>query len=53
MTQDDIYTLIGSLGIVPVVNIENPEKAERLALSLIEGGIPCKSSVYHSACSDC
>ena len=41
MTQDDIYTLIGSLGIVPVVNIENPEKAERLALSLIEGGIPC------------
>ncbi len=36
----DIFKLIGEKGIVPVINIENPEQAVPLAAALTAGGLP-------------
>ena len=39
--MNDVVTKIEELRIVPVVCIENPDDANRLADALIEGGLPC------------
>ncbi len=44
-----ILEQIGLIGIVPVVAIEDAEKAERLAGALKEGGIPCVEITFRTA----
>ena len=39
--MNEIVTQIENLKVVPVVAIENPHDANRLADALIEGGLPC------------
>ena len=40
MTKDELFTTFHDIGLVPVVKIEDAEKAVPLAKALIDGGIP-------------
>ena len=39
MTKDELYTFFHDSGIVPVVKIDDAEKAVPLAKAMIDGGI--------------
>ncbi len=45
----EILKKIGEIGIVPVVKIDDVEKAVPLAKSLIKGGIPCAEITFRTA----
>ena len=43
---------IGKLGLVPVVVLEDPEDAEKLAKALVEGGLPVAEVTFRTARAD-
>jgi 2-dehydro-3-deoxyphosphogluconate aldolase/(4S)-4-hydroxy-2-oxoglutarate aldolase len=43
---------IGKTGIVPVIKIDDPEKALPLARALVEGGIPCAEVTFRTAAGE-
>ncbi|MDR2476710.1 MAG: bifunctional 4-hydroxy-2-oxoglutarate aldolase/2-dehydro-3-deoxy-phosphogluconate aldolase, partial [Treponema sp.] len=45
----EVLEKIGSIGIVPVIKIDDPEKAVPLARALIAGGIPCAEITFRTA----
>lgn len=47
--MDKIINELRSIGIVPVIEIEDPEKAVSLAGALIEGGINCAEVTFRTA----
>jgi len=47
MTQ--VLTQIRKFGVVPVVTIEDPEDASKLADALLEGGLPCMEVAFRTA----
>ena len=48
MTKDELYTFFHDSGIVPVVKIDDAEKAVPLAKALIDGGIPCAEITFRT-----
>jgi 2-dehydro-3-deoxyphosphogluconate aldolase/(4S)-4-hydroxy-2-oxoglutarate aldolase len=40
---------LGKIGIIPVIKIDDPDKAAPLAKALIEGGIPCAEVTFRTA----
>lgn len=46
--MDDILKRIGELGIVPVIKIEDVEKAVPLAQALYNGGLPCAEITFRT-----
>lgn len=47
--MNDILKRIGEMGIVPVIKIEDVEKAVPLAQALIDGGLPCAEITFRTA----
>ena len=45
----DLEKTIENLGLVPVIVINNADKAEGLAKALIDGGIPCAEVTFRTA----
>ncbi len=48
MTNDELFTYFHDLGIVPVVKIDDANKAENLAKAMIEGGLPCAEVTFRT-----
>ena len=48
MTKDERFTTFHEIGLVPVVKIEDAEKAVPLAKALIDGGIPCAEITFRT-----
>jgi 2-dehydro-3-deoxyphosphogluconate aldolase/(4S)-4-hydroxy-2-oxoglutarate aldolase len=40
---------LGKIGIIPVIKIDDPDKAVPLAKALVEGGIPCAEVTFRTA----
>ena len=47
--MDKIFETIGKIGIVPVIKIDDPEKAVPLAKALTEGGLPVAEVTFRTA----
>ncbi|MDR1902510.1 MAG: bifunctional 4-hydroxy-2-oxoglutarate aldolase/2-dehydro-3-deoxy-phosphogluconate aldolase [Treponema sp.] len=47
--MNKILERLGKIGIIPVIKIDDPEKAVPLAKALIEGGIPCAEVTFRTA----
>ena len=45
----DIYELFGRLGVVPVVVLNDADRAVPLARALLEGGVPVMEVTYRTA----
>ena len=45
----DIYELFGRLGVVPVVVLDDADRAIPLARALLEGGVPVMEVTYRTA----
>lgn len=48
MTNDELFTYFHDLGIVPVVKIDDANKAEGLAKAMIDGGLPCAEVTFRT-----
>lgn len=48
MTHDELFTYFHDLGIVPVVKIDDANKAEGLAKAMIDGGLPCAEVTFRT-----
>ncbi len=48
MTKEELFTTFHDIGLVPVVKIEDAEKAVPLAKALIDGGIPCAEVTFRT-----
>lgn len=48
MTQEELFTKFHNIGIVPVVKIDDANKAEGLAKAMIEGGLPCAEVTFRT-----
>jgi 2-dehydro-3-deoxyphosphogluconate aldolase / (4S)-4-hydroxy-2-oxoglutarate aldolase len=46
--MNSILAKLGAIGLIPVVKIEDAEKASALAKALIEGGLPCVEIAFRS-----
>ena len=49
--MNQICKEIGSYGLVPVIKIEDPEKAVPLAKALCDGGLPVAEITFRTACA--
>ncbi|GHU82559.1 hypothetical protein FACS189468_6900 [Spirochaetia bacterium] len=47
--MDAVLKKLGTIGIVPVIKIDDPDKAVPLAKALIAGGIPCAEVTFRTA----
>ncbi len=52
MTKDEIFNFFHDLGIVPVIKIDDADKAIPLAKALIEGGMPCAEITFRTAAAE-
>ncbi len=52
MTKDELFTFFHNVGIVPVVKIDDAEKAVPLAKAMIAGGIPCAEVTFRTAAAE-
>lgn len=52
MTNDELFTFFHDLGIVPVVKIDDANKAEGLAKAMIDGGIPCAEVTFRTEAAE-
>ena len=52
MTKDELYTFFHDSGIVPVVKIDDAEKAVPLAKAMIEGGINSAEITFRTAAAE-
>lgn len=50
--MNSIFEKIHEIGIVPVIALDDAEKAVPLAKALIEGGIPCAEITFRTACAE-
>ena len=50
--MNDILKQIYSIGIVPVIALEDAKDAEPLAKALIEGGLPCAEVTFRTAAAE-
>ena len=48
MTNDELFKYFHDLGIVPVVKIDDANKAEGLAKAMIDGGLPCAEVTFRT-----
>lgn len=48
MTKDELFTFFHNVGIVPVVKLDDAEKAVPLAKAMIAGGIPCAEVTFRT-----
>ncbi len=48
MTKEELFTTFHDIGLVPVVKIDDAEKAVPLAKALIDGGIPCAEITFRT-----
>jgi len=48
----DIIDALGRIGLVPVVKVENADRALGLAQALIEGGLPCAEITFRTAAAE-
>ena len=48
MTREELFTTFHDIGLVPVVKIDDAEKAVPLAKALIDGGIPCAEITFRT-----
>lgn len=48
MTNEELFTKFHDIGIVPVVKIDDADKAEGLAKAMIEGGLPCAEVTFRT-----
>ncbi len=48
MTNEELFTKFHNIGIVPVVKIDDANKAEGLAKAMIEGGLPCAEVTFRT-----
>lgn len=46
--MNDIFLKISEIGIIPVIILENAQYAERLAATLIRGGLPCAEVTFRT-----
>lgn len=46
--MDPLFETLGSIGLVPVVRLDNPESAGRLAEALLAGGLPCAEITFRA-----
>lgn len=51
MSYSDVVKRIHDLGILPVIAIEDPDKAVPLAKALCEGGLPAAEITFRTACA--
>jgi 2-dehydro-3-deoxyphosphogluconate aldolase/(4S)-4-hydroxy-2-oxoglutarate aldolase len=49
LESNEVYARIGSLRVVPVIAIENPDAALPLADALLEGGLPVAEIAFRTA----
>ncbi len=47
--MNEVLQTIGSLGVVPVIAIENAEDAPKLGQALLNGGLPCAEITFRTA----
>lgn len=47
--MEELLKTLGEIGIVPVVKLEDPEKALPLAKALADGGLPCAEVTFRTA----
>jgi 2-dehydro-3-deoxyphosphogluconate aldolase/(4S)-4-hydroxy-2-oxoglutarate aldolase len=47
--MEPLFETLGRIGLIPVVRIDHPEKATRLAESLTSGGLPCAEITFRTA----
>lgn len=47
--MSEVLQAIGRLGLVPVVVVDDPEKASDLGQALLDGGLPCAEVTYRTA----
>ena len=52
MTDEELFTIFHDIGIVPVVAINDANKAEKLAKAMIDGGIPCAEVTFRTAAAE-
>lgn len=52
MTNEELFTIFHDIGIVPVVAINDADKAEKLAKAMIDGGIPCAEVTFRTAAAE-
>ena len=52
MTKDELYTFFHDSGIVPVVKIDDAEKAVPLAKAMIDGGINSAEITFRTAAAE-
>lgn len=50
--MNEIYEKIHATGIIPVIAIDDAEKAVPLANALKEGGLPCAEVTFRTACAE-
>ena len=48
----EIVKQLGEIGLVPVLSIDDPEKAVALGKALIEGGLPCAEITFRTAAAE-
>ena len=51
MEMKQMTERLKEIGIVPVVVINEADKAEKLAEALTEGGLPCSEVTFHTECA--
>ncbi len=50
--MNDMFTKLHNLGIVPVVKIDDANKAVALAKAMIDGGLPCAEVTFRTAAAE-
>ncbi len=51
MKNNDMMSELYSIGLIPVIKIENPDDAVPLAKALIDGGLPAAEITFRTACA--
>jgi len=46
--MDALFETLGTIGLIPVVRLDNPESAGRLAEALLTGGLPCAEITFRA-----
>ncbi len=52
MNNEELFRIFHDTGIVPVVAINDANKAEKLAKAMIDGGIPCAEVTFRTAAAE-
>jgi len=47
--MEDLFETLGRIGLIPVVRIDDPAQAGRLAEALLAGGLPCAEITFRTA----